>query len=159
MKSASEIEQFLTHEFVPTLRKLSLDTPPVWGTMNVWQMIEHIAWPFKASNGQFKMPLTTPEDKVERIKNIGLLNDKPMQRNFNNPILTDEMRKPRNASVDASLIELQNDINLFIQYFKTRESNHTEIHNIFGPLNYNEWLQFHYKHVKHHLEQFGVVIE
>ncbi len=158
MKSVDFIEEFLTHKLVSLLQSIPEDRKPDWGTMSVWQMIEHLALPFKASNGNLQMPLTTPADKIDRVKQIGLMNDRPLQRNFNNPIFTDAFKVRRNNSIENSLKELQRDVDLFIDLFKGEDSGFTQTHNIFGNLNYEEWLQFHYKHVKHHLEQFGVVI-
>ncbi|MFA6259922.1 MAG: DinB family protein [Bacteroidia bacterium] len=159
MKTAEEIEFYLRNRLIHQLGAIPENTPALWGTMNVRQMIEHLAWPFKASNGSFTMPQTTPEDKLERVKAIGLLNDRPMQHNFQNPIYTDEYKQLRNANIEAALIELQNDIDLFVSSFKSQDPSFTRMHNIFGPLNFHEWLQFHFKHCMHHLEQFGVEID
>ncbi|MFI5186978.1 MAG: DUF1569 domain-containing protein [Chitinophagales bacterium] len=32
------------------------------------------------------------------------------------------------------------------------------LHPAFGELNFEEWVQLHHKHVKHHLKQFGIEI-
>jgi oxepin-CoA hydrolase/3-oxo-5,6-dehydrosuberyl-CoA semialdehyde dehydrogenase len=159
MKQPEAIEHFLSNELVLLLKRLDPNQPPIWGTMNVWQMIEHLALPFKASNGQIEMPVTTPVDKLERVKQIGLMNDRPLQRNFNNPLFTDDYKKRRNPDLNESLNELQRDIDLFMASFKAMPTEFKRVHNIFGPLDYQEWLQFHYKHVKHHLEQFSVSID
>lgn len=159
MKTAEEIENYLCNRFINQLSAIPHDTPARWGTMNVWQMIEHLAWPFKVANGTITMPQTTPDDKLERVRAIGLFNDRPMQHNFQNPLYTDEYKQLRNAGIEEALVELNNDIELFISSFKTQDDSFTRMHNIFGPLNYHEWLQFHYKHCTHHLEQFGVVID
>lgn len=158
MKEPEEIAHYLRFQLLHQLRSIPSDTIPLWGTMNVWQMIEHLAWPFKASNGKLNMPQTTPDEKLERVRQIGLFNDRPMQHNFQNPIYTDEYKKLRNAGIEEALFELDNDIQAFFELFKNRENGFTQMHNIFGPLDYSGWLQFHYKHCKHHLEQFGVRI-
>lgn len=157
MKQKEELILFLNQALPVHLMSIADDASPLWGTMNVWQMTEHLAWPFKASNGSFKMPQTTEDDKLERVKNIGLLNDRPMQRLFNNPILTDEFKQLRNANRAAAIEELMTEVSKFQHHFESSPEGHTEMHNIFGPLTYDEWLWFHYKHCKHHLEQFGVV--
>jgi len=156
MRPNQILESFLTNDLFQHLNSLDGNTKPQWGTMNVHQMIEHLAWPFMASNGKMMMPLSTPEDKVERVKAIGLLNDRPMQRLFNNPILTDEYKALKHPNIESAIEALRNEVDLFMHHFKTSQ---TEVHNIFGSLNYNEWLWFHYKHCKHHLEQFGIQVQ
>ena len=32
------------------------------------------------------------------------------------------------------------------------------LHPVFGELNFEEWVLLHYKHVGHHLKQFGMVV-
>jgi len=43
----------------------------------------------------------------------------------------------------------------FVEYFKNAPGKKTT-HPVFGPLDFNEWVLLHYKHVTHHLRQFGV---
>jgi len=33
----------------------------------------------------------------------------------------------------------------------------TTLHPVFGELNFEEWILLHYKHVTHHLKQFGLI--
>ena len=33
----------------------------------------------------------------------------------------------------------------------------TSLHPVFGELNFEEWVLLHYKHVTHHLRQFGLL--
>ena len=42
-------------------------------------------------------------------------------------------------------------------FYKSKGDDYTRPHNIFGYLNYHEWLWFHYKHFSHHLAQFGLI--
>lgn len=159
MKTAIEIEHFLVHELKPLLSAIPVDRKPDWGSMSVQQMVEHLAWPFRASNGKLDMPLTTEPEKIERVKQIGLMNDRPMQRNFDNPVFTAEYRRLQHQHVAQAIEALMQEVHDFIDYFSLHPQGHTRMHNIFGPLNRDEWFQFHEKHIRHHLLQFGVTVD
>ena len=62
----------------------------------------------------------------------------------------------RNNSMNASLLELQNDINNFFARFDGKEDEKT-LHPVFGELNFEDWIQLHYKHTLHHAKQFGLI--
>ena len=41
-------------------------------------------------------------------------------------------------------------------YFKNNPAAKTS-HPVFGDLDFEEWVLLHYKHVTHHLKQFGAM--
>ena len=58
--------------------------------------------------------------------------------------------------MEAAINELQKSINEFVEHFAA-DKNITTTHPVFGPLNFEEWVLLHYKHVTHHLRQFGLI--
>ncbi|MFN4971831.1 MAG: DinB family protein [Bacteroidota bacterium] len=157
MKTISELEDFLNTDLPQVLKTINGSEQALWGSMNLQQMIEHITLAFGLARGLRSIELTAPESNLIRMKNIGLLSDRPMPKGFNNPILTDDLKKLRHTDSENAIQHLLDEIKQFTAYYKSMPSNHTMPHNIFGQLNYHEWLWFNYKHILHHLAQFGLV--
>ncbi|MFN7313162.1 MAG: hypothetical protein ACK5UI_06735 [Bacteroidota bacterium] len=156
MKSIQELEEFIFNDSLTLLQSLSETTQPIWGSMNAQQMIEHVALAVGVSNGKIDLPLLTPSEKVDRVRELNLLGNRPLPKDFKNPALPNEPMPLKEASLEASITHLYNELNLFQTLFKnTLDAKRT--HNIFGPLNYEQWLWFHYKHLHHHWAQFGLI--
>jgi hypothetical protein len=58
--------------------------------------------------------------------------------------------------MEEALANLQKSITAFEDYFKDDKLK-TALHPVFGELNFGEWVLLHYKHVTHHLRQFGLM--
>jgi Protein of unknown function (DUF1569) len=147
---------FFRNEFVQLIRK----TPHAegkWGKMNLHQMTEHVTDFFNVSNGKIQLPLVSPEEHLPKLKAF-LLSDKEFRENTKAPleVLGEEPVAVRNESFDTALIKLEKSIHRFFEHF---ENNPTVIttHPVFGPLNFDEWILLHYKHVQHHAKQFGLI--
>jgi hypothetical protein len=41
--------------------------------------------------------------------------------------------------------------------FFAEHPGQTTTHPVFGPLNFNEWILLHHKHMTHHARQFGLM--
>jgi hypothetical protein len=135
------------------IENLSSDSKPIWGKMAVSQMLAHccvtyqyIYEPqvFKKPNALFKLVLklfvkkvVTNEEAYKRNSGTGpdfIIKDK---KNFN----------VEKARLIAYLRQVQEDGESF---FDGKESFS------FGRLNKIEWNNMFYKHINHHLTQFGV---
>lgn len=157
MKTIHELEDFLTSRLPQLLNKVTGAEQPLWGSMNIQQMLEHLALGFALARGMRVVELASSEANLLRMKNLGLLSNRAMPKGFNNPILTDELKQLRHADINEAIKQLMNEIDLFKAYYESMPVEHTMPHNIFGQLNYHEWLWFNYKHIHHHLAQFGVI--
>ena len=148
---------FLTNEFVPLLKNLPADATGKWGKMNGQQMVEHVAGFFKVSTEKLIMPLVTPVEHLPKYKEF-LLSDTEFRENTKAPgnIVPEEPVALRKASMKEALEELQDEINDFTVLFTTHPGKKTT-HPVFGELNFEEWVLLHYKHVTHHLRQFGLL--
>jgi hypothetical protein len=149
---------FIRDEFVQLIRK----TPGAerkWGKMNLQQMTEHVTDFFNVSSGKIQLPVITPEEHLPRFKAF-LLSDKEFRENTKAPaeILGDEPAPVRNESLDIAVVKLEKSIQRFFEYFEADVSAITT-HPVFGPLNFEEWVLLHYKHVQHHSRQFGLITE
>ena len=145
--------QFLKKEFIPLLQKIDPDTKPVWGKMNLQQMIEHLSGAVKIATGTLRLPGTTePNDGGKSY--AFLMSDKPFRENLANPLLSEEPYPIRNHTPQAAIGELQGNL---LEFFRTFENEKDKrvLNAIFGNLNYAEQTQLLYKHAIHHLRQFG----
>ena len=147
---------FLTKDYIPMLKKLPADATGKWGKMNGQQMVEHVSVFFKISAGKLHFPLLSPAEHLPKLKAF-LLNEKEFRENTKAPlaVLGDEPLPVRHENKEAALSGLQRSITAFTDYFR-EDKIKTTTHPVFGDLNFDEWVLLHYKHVIHHLKQFGL---
>jgi oxepin-CoA hydrolase / 3-oxo-5,6-dehydrosuberyl-CoA semialdehyde dehydrogenase len=157
MQTKEELIYFFDTEFKLLLQNISADTKPLWGTMNAQRMIEHLAMGFKIANGKIIIPLSAIDGKAGKLKAIFLLSDRPLPKDFQNPILPKGLMPLEHLSLTIAKQKLLEEADSFFSFFNLNPNDETFIHNLFGNLNYHEWLWFEYKHFMHHFMQFGIV--
>lgn len=146
---------FLSTELVPRLRTLSPDAAMKWGKMNAQQMVEHISGFFRVSTNKLHFPLVTPPEHLPKFKEF-LRSNKEFRENTKATVLPEDPMPVQFASFDAAVNDLEKEIRDFIAQF-TKDPGLTTQHPVFGDLNFEEWVLLHYKHVVHHLKQFGLI--
>jgi oxepin-CoA hydrolase/3-oxo-5,6-dehydrosuberyl-CoA semialdehyde dehydrogenase len=146
---------FIKTTFPEWISDLSGDTAPLWGKMNVQQMVEHVTGFFKVSTDQIHFPLVTPEEHLPKYKEF-LLSDKQFRENTKAPVLPEEPLPVREADLNAAKTGLKKAIENFFTFYELHPDKKIP-HPVFGPLNFEEWILLHYKHVTHHARQFGLL--
>lgn len=148
---------FITKAGMPLFKKLPGDAMGKWGKMNAQQMAEHLATVFWVSSGKLHMDLVTPAEHLPNYKAF-LLSDKEFRENTKAPVnvIGEEPQPLRYSAMHEALEKLEEAIAGFEEYFRQDAGNRT-MHPVFGELNFEEWVLFHYKHVTHHLRQFGLL--
>jgi hypothetical protein len=148
---------FITRECIPLFRTLTAGAEGKWGKMKGQQMVEHVTAFFYVSTGKIKFGLVTPTEHLPKYKEF-LLSDKEFRENTKAPgnVIGDEPLPLRYATMEQALEKLSESIVAFENYFK-EDADKKTIHPVFGELNYEEWVLLHYKHVTHHLKQFGLL--
>jgi Protein of unknown function (DUF1569) len=148
---------FISQEYIPLLKNLPATAVGKWGKMNGQQMVEHIAAFFNVSARKIKFDLVTPVEHLPKYKEF-LLSDKEFRENTQAPtsVISEEAQPLRYTSMEDALANLQQSITAFQDYFKDDKLK-TTLHPVFGELNFDEWVLLHYKHVTHHLRQFGLM--
>jgi hypothetical protein len=149
-----EKENFLRTKFIYLLQQLKPDTQPLWGKMNVQQMIEHFTDVVMLASGKIKLPIVTPADKLPRLREF-MMSEKPFKENTKSPVLSEEPAPLRKHTKQAAIGKLQEEI---IYFFEIFEKNHglKTTNPVFGELDFDENIQLLYKHALHHLKQFGI---
>lgn len=145
---------FLKNQFVNILASLNAETKPLFGKMNVHQMIEHMGYAFRQASGL--IPLAPLNDEVTTAKmHQFMMSEKPFRDNTPNPYLPDTPEPATYETIEESLAHLQKDIDRFIHVF-AEDTEKRVLNPFFGNLNVDEWTHLLHKHAMHHLRQFGV---
>ena len=142
--AAEEIKRRLTD--------LRSDSPRQWGTMTPAQATAHCAVSLESALGEKNLPRVFIGRILGRmIKPLALRDDAPLRRNsptakgliiHNEPDLKAEQERLR-ALIDR-----------FVTAGPSGCTTHP--HAFFGPMTPDEWAILTYKHLDHHLRQFGV---
>ena len=148
--------EFLEARFIPFVKKITPSTPARWGKMNAQQMVEHVAGFFRISTNKLKFPFVTPLEQLPKFRAF-LMSEREFRENTKAPVLPDEPFPVSHPTMDESIADLERQVQYFFEYFSGDAEKKT-LHPVFGELNFEEWVQLHHKHVKHHLKQFGVEI-
>ena len=142
----------VSNDVVSRINQLSNTTPAQWGKMNVTQMLAHNNVTFEfAYEEKHKKPNFFMAFILKNLVKKGLTNEVPYKKNSSTApefIIGDD----RNFDVEKSrLIEYINKtVQLGENHFDGRVSM------IFGPMTTTQWNNLFYKHIDHHLTQFGV---
>lgn len=146
--------EFLQQQYVSLLKNIDPSTPPVFGKMNVHQMIEHMGWAFRQASGLIPQPNVANEEVTQKMYAF-MMSDRPFKDNTPNPYMPETPAPPLSEHCEAAIVSLEKDIAFFFKTFATDPQ--LRIQNpFFGLLNFEEWVHLLHKHAWHHLRQFGV---
>jgi len=150
MKSLLEADAL--SEITERIGSLNDTTSPSWGKMNVGQMVKHCQVPFGVINGTVKM-----ETKVGFLKKIIfsmmkplMYNDKPWKKNIPTGkefIIKEDVDFENEKSVLLKLIN---------EFHNKKNQVEWLPHPVFGKFTKEQYGKMNYKHLDHHLSQFGV---
>ena len=135
------------------LARLKADSPRQWGSMNAAQAVAHCSAGLEWAVGdKTPDPMWFLPRMIGRvIKPLALGDDKPMKRN--SPTAKSLIIK------DDRVLEIERTrLNELVDRFVAggKVGCTTEQHPFFGKLTPDEWAILIYKHLDHHLRQFGV---
>ncbi len=139
---------------LPILEKLTQDKKPLWGKMSAQRMVEHLTDTLKIATGEGPQELVIEEDKITRMLAF-LDSDKEMAQNITVPF-ADENEVLRHEEIELAIDEF---IETFLYFEEIYEINSelTEIHPFYGPLNFEQWQKLNAKHLTHHFKQFELL--
>jgi hypothetical protein len=149
MKNLFEVER--AKEVKERLSRLTPDSRREWGKMSPAQAVAHCSAGLEWAVGDRIPPRMFVGRIIGRIvKRLALQNDEPMRRN--SPTAPDLVVQ------DARDLETERKrLCGLIDRFTAAgpEGCTTHPHAFFGPLTSQEWAALTYKHLYHHLRQFG----
>lgn len=117
-------EYFIKHEFIPILKTIDTETKPVFGKMNLHQMIEHLSDAFKQANGTKVHPPLNNEENTQKMYQF-MMSDKPFKNNTPNPYLDAEPSSIKFQNIQDSFYELETQVTLFLDTFHAQKDFYT----------------------------------
>jgi len=139
-------------ETIDRIKNLTPKTRPLWGKMNVAEMLAHC-------NVTYELVYTDKHPKPKGLKKFLIkffakkivVGPKPYRKNIRTApefLITDE----RNFETERKrlIAHLEKTQKLGPEHFNSKDSH------AFGPLTDKEWNTLFSKHLDHHLRQFGV---
>jgi Protein of unknown function (DUF1569) len=136
-------------ELIGRINKLTPATAPQWGKMNVSQMLAHLQAPMGVAlgvhtiKGNWLMKLILPFFKKK------LYDEKPWKQG----LPTDKSFITTDSEKDFELEKLHV-LDMVSRFTEPNIKN--EYHPLFGKLTNEQWSKATWKHIDHHLKQFGV---
>ncbi len=150
MKNIFDAE--VSQEIIVRIKTLNPDTKALWGTMNVSQMLAHcnVTYAMLFDNN-YKNVTGLKKWIIKKFIKPVVLSEKPFKKNSPTSGYYRMLEeKDFDAEMKRLLHYLDKTQKLGADYFEGKESVS------FGKLSSNEWNTIFYKHLNHHLNQFGV---
>lgn len=127
------------------------DSQPLWGKMNVAQAMAHCSLGLEWAVDDTQPPrMFLGRILGWVVKPLALGNENPMRRNSptaKSLVVADE------RDLETERRRLYKLIDRFVAGGPAKCTKHP--HSFFGPLRPEEWAELMYKHLDHHLRQFG----
>ena len=136
-------------EIQDRVQRLSTAMKPQWGTMTPVQMVAHLSDSLRMASGELEVAPKTLPFRYSPLKEF-VLYVLPVPKGLpTSPEL--KARQPGDWSVEVA--ELRDQLNGLVQRGHEALS---PTHPAFGRLSGKQWGVLIYKHMDHHLRQFGV---
>ncbi|GAB3230643.1 DUF1569 domain-containing protein [Algoriphagus aestuariicola] len=145
-------DPLVTSELVERINQLKPESPALWGEMSVDQMLAHC-------NVAYEMAFTNKHPKPNALMRFllksfvkkGVVNEVPYSKNIRTaPAFIIADRRDFQEEKDRLIKYLEHTLALGRDHFEGKESLS------FGKMTAQEWNNQFYKHLDHHLTQFGV---
>jgi hypothetical protein len=156
MQSTLNLPNIFTKEvsdgIVDRINKLTAQTKPLWGKMTVEQMLAHCSVTYEMMyENKHPKPGFFMKLMLNAFVKKGVVGTGPYRKNSQTaPAFL--IKDSRNFEIEKKRL-----INYIqkTQQLGEKEFDHKESHS-FGKLSIDEWNTMFYKHLNHHLSQFGV---
>ncbi|PZF72106.1 DUF1569 domain-containing protein [Taibaiella soli] len=150
--SKSAFNQTDTNGLIQRINKLTPATQPQWGKMNVAQMLAHCNVTYElVYDNKHPKPGAFKRFLLKAFVKNAVVGDKPYKRNSPTaPVFLVSDRQDFEKEKQRLISYINKTQQLGAGHFEGKESHS------FGPLSAREWDTMFYKHLDHHLTQFGV---
>ena len=134
------------------INNLNENSQPKWGTMDVAQMLNHCQKPLEVANGNLELntKISLPKKLMFKLFKPLMYNDKPWQKNLGT------VREFKITDTKEFLSEKEKLVQVINEFSTKKEKQDWPNHPFFGKFNSEQWGKMQYKHLDHHLTQFGV---
>jgi hypothetical protein len=142
----------ITDEIANRIDKLTPGTTPLWGKMDVAKMLAHcnVTYELVYDNTHPK-PNALMRFILKTFVKKSVVNEIPYKKNGSTaPVFIIKDERKFETEKQRLIAYIQQTQQLGTGYFEGKQSHG------FGNLTANEWNNMFYKHINHHLAQFGV---
>lgn len=143
----------VSQEVIDRINKLTPTTKAAWGKMEVAQMLAHLNVQYEMiyENEKFKKPNPLLRFILKTFIKKKVVGPKPFAKNG----------KTSPVFIINSTKDFTKEKERLTKYILTTQANGVDVllprdTKSFGKLTADEWNNLFYKHLDHHLEQFGV---
>ena len=148
----SIIDKFTNENFINRVNNLTPDSKPLWGRMNVIKMLGHVSISIQAAIGEIKVKRVFMGYLIGALaKKIVLKDEKPFKKGA--PTSPEYIANDK-GNFEEEKLKLTGYIKMISE--KGEPGFTKNPHPFFGCLTPSEWDRLMYKHLDHHLRQFGV---
>ena len=139
-----------TDEILSRIDKLQPTSARQWGKMDVAQMLAHCSAAMDMATGESNLPRVFIGRLIGPLVKSVFTNEKPLSRN--SPTAKELIfLDPRDFAREQQ--QLRGKVRQFHEGGEAKCTRHP--HPFFGKLTAQEWSRGTYKHLDHHLRQFG----
>ena len=144
-------DRAVNEEILSRVEKLHPSLHPHWGKLKIEQMMAHLNLSFEVNFGRMELKRSLMGIFFRGISRRILLGEKPFPKN----LPTDKKMLAKGSSDFAEQKQkLENNIKMYLE--KGPQVLSKNPHNILGKITPDESAFISYKHLDHHLRQFGV---
>ena len=147
MKSLFDADAYA--EITSRLQKLNENSERLWGKMTVGQMVHHCQGPFNIMLAKNDYGMK-PNWLAKVFFKKSLYNDKLWRKNLPTAKFLKET-EPRDFVKEVAVLE-----DLIREFESRKDQAEWDPHPGFGYFTNEQWGQMQFKHLDHHLRQFGV---
>ncbi len=149
MKSIFDNEAHI--ELKQRVEKVDVKNPPIWGKMNAGQMMHHCQKAFELPLGKSTVKKSNfLIRQLFKLFKSTMYNDKLWKKSL--PTVKEFVVK----DTKDFAVEKQKLMMLMDEFVKTGKEKTFDPHPSFGHFTQEQWGKMQYKHLDHHLRQFGV---
>jgi Protein of unknown function (DUF1569) len=148
MEKRSLLDDAAYADLLVRLENLNADSEPEWGTMTVGQMLSHCCDVQDVGNGNDLQSSGFIAKMLKGVIKKMILNEKPFPHNS----------RTHPQFVQTEPAEFDKQKSRMVASMETFRANgpRPDGHPLFGMMTNDEWGWMYYKHLDHHLHQFGV---
>ncbi len=136
---------------IDRINQIQADTPALWGKMNATQMLDHCSETMKVARGEKELKRIFLSYVMGSMMKKSFYNDKPIPKN--GPTHKDFIITTT-SDFEKAKQELIDHLTAFQEGGMDKCTDAP--HSFFGTITKEQWGLGMYKHLDHHLQQFGV---
>ncbi len=148
MEIKNLFDPVVKQDIIDRINKLTPQTQRKWGKMDVSQMLSHVQLPISCAYGTHKVKGSFLLNLLGPLFKSVLYNDKPYKQS----LPTDKTY----VIVDAKDFEKEKQDLLEMLNRFSIDNIVLENHPVWGKMTKEQWSKATWKHLDHHLKQFGV---